>query len=381
MIIAIDARMYGAEQTTGIGQYIKQLTNHLFKIDPENQYIMFLRSPEFDCYEPPAPNVKKIRVTPRWYTYAEQFKLPFEFRQAKFDLIHYPHFNSPILYHPKSICTIHDITPLFFPGHRMKSIIRRLGYKKVFTGTLKNASHIITVSNSTKQGLVKHLNIPETKIKITYEGVDERFRIISDYGIINQTKARYRITRPFIFSAGVWRNHKNLEGLIAAFEILKQKYQIPHQLVIAGQEDPSYPNIRRAIDASPNKNDIITPGFIPATELPILYNGAELLAFPSFIEGFGLIAIEAQTCGCPVAASNITSLPEILGDSAVLFNPHDSSDIAAKIYQIISNQTIKTTLTQKGLINSQLFSWYTCARQTLDVYHSILSGQHHHDRC
>ncbi|PIR94325.1 hypothetical protein COT97_01760 [Candidatus Falkowbacteria bacterium CG10_big_fil_rev_8_21_14_0_10_39_11] len=375
MKIAIDARMYGEEQTTGIGQYIKQLTNHLFKIDSENQYIMFMRSPEFDRYNPPAPNVKKVKVTPRWYTYGEQFKLPSEFKQEKFDLIHYPHFNSPIFYHPTSVCTIHDITPLFFPGHKMKSIIRRVGYKTVFKGTLKNASQIIAVSDSTKQGLIKHLNIPETKIKITHEGVDERFKIIENNGIINKVKERYKITRPFVFYVGVWRNHKNIESLISAFEMLKTKYDLPHQLVLAGQEDPSYPDIRLKIDSSPVKNDIITPGFVNNEDLPVLYNAAELLAFPSFIEGFGLIAIEAQNCGCPVAASNTTSLPEVLNNSALLFDPKNISDIADKIYQIISTPELQKQLKEKGLQNSQRFSWYTCAKQTLAVYNKILQKQ------
>ncbi|OGF31487.1 hypothetical protein A2533_01195 [Candidatus Falkowbacteria bacterium RIFOXYD2_FULL_35_9] len=368
MKIAIDARMYGEKQTTGIGQYIKQITDNIFRIDEENEYIMFMREPEFSTYFPPSPRVKKILVTPRWYTYAEQFKLPFEFAKEKFDLIHYPHFNSPIFFRKKSVCTIHDVTPFLFPGHRMKSIIRRLGYRTVFAGTVNNAKKIITVSESTKNGIIKHFKIDSEKIKVIYEGVDERFKVTVENGIISSVKKRYNITGPFILFVGVWRNHKNIEGLISAYEILKKKYHIRQKLVLAGQEDKDYSNIRTMIENSGYKDCIITPGFIESKDLPSLYSGADVFVIPSFIEGFGLIALEAQKCGCPVVASNITSLPEILADSAILFDPYNKNQMAEKIYTILDNKKLQQELREKGFQNVERFSWEKAARETIEVY-------------
>lgn len=374
MRIAIDARMCGNEECTGIGTYIKEMTKALFEIDKKNEYLMFLREPGFSKFTPPNERVKKALVTPRWYTYAEQIKLPLEMAREKFDLIHYPHFNSPILFPKKSVCTIHDITPLFYPGHKMGSIPRRLAYRAVFSATLHKARQIIAVSESTKQGIIDHFKIKSDKITVIYEGVDERFKIIADNGIINETKTRFGITKPYIFYIGVWREHKNIESLVKAFNLLKQKYKIDHQLVLAGREDLHYTNVREEIDRSSYKNDILTPGYITDSDLPILYNAASCFALPSFIEGFGLIAIEAQKCGCPVAVARTSSLPEILGDSALFFDPEDVEEIADKIYQVLTQNELQKTLIAKGQENVKRYSWQNCAKETLAVYKNILKS-------
>lgn len=372
MKIAIDARMYGNEECTGIGAYIKNLTDKLFEIDKNNEYVLFLREPAFSKFNEPSEGVKKIKVTPRWYSYAEQFILPLQFAREKFDLIHYPHFNSPILFPKKSVCTIHDITPLFFPGHKMNFFLRRLAYRTAFTSTLHKASKIIAVSRSTKNALLQHFHLNPEKIAIIYEGVDEHFKIIDNYGIINEIKNRFNITKPFIFFLGVWRGHKNIENLIKSFNSLKDKYKIEHQLVLGGREDLHYTNVRAAINDSPYKNDIITPGYIKDDELPHLYNAADAFALPSFIEGFGLIAIEAQSCGCPVVSTNTTSMPEVLADSALFFEPNNCDEMAEKIFQVLTDRALKQSLIEKGLKNVKRFSWQRCAKETLEVYKSII---------
>ncbi|MBI5254530.1 glycosyltransferase family 4 protein, partial [Candidatus Falkowbacteria bacterium] len=274
-------------------------------------------------------------------------------------------------YPKKSICTIHDITPLFFPGHKMKSIIRRLAYRLVFKATLAKAKKIITISQSTKRDLVKYLGVKPEKIQVIYEGVDERFKPIENRDIINNTKQRLNIAKPFIFFVGVWRGHKNIESLVKAFNILKEKYKIPHQLVIGGRADLHYTKIQETIDKSPFKNDIVTPGYISDSDLPILYSSADVFALPSFIEGFGLIAIEAQACGCPVVSTNTTSMPEILGDSAEFFDPNNAEQMAEQIFKVISNADLRKKLIEKGFENVKRFSWKKCAKQTLAVYKSL----------
>jgi len=371
MKIAIDARMYGNEECTGIGTYIKNLTDNLFQIDSENEYILFLREPAFSWFTPPNERVKKVKVTPRWYTYSEQFILPLQFLKEKFDLIHYPHFNSPILFPGKSICTIHDLTPLSFPGHKMNSMIRRLGYRAVFIATVRKAAKIIAVSESTKHEVIEHFKVNPEKTVVTHEGVDERFKIFENRDIISQVKNKFKIDQPFIFYVGVWRDHKNITGLVEAFNLLKRKRSLPHQLVLGGREDLHDTKVREMINNSPFKNDIITTGYISDEELPLLYNSAAVFVLPSFIEGFGLIAIEAQSCGCPVVSTSTSSLPEILGDSALFFDPHNNEKIAEQIHSVLSNNTIKQELIKKGLENVKRFSWKKCAEQTLAIYRSI----------
>lgn len=372
MRIGIDARMYGAQACTGIGQYIKQLTAHLFKIDKQNEYVLFLLEDVFNQFTAPGKQITKVKVSAPWYSYSEQLSLPLQLVGHKLDLIHYPHFNSPIFFPKKSVCTIHDLTAFKFEGHKMKSRLRKKAHRLIFGNTVKRAEKILTVSNSTKQELITQFKVKANKIIVTYLGVDERFCVIDNHDIIKQVKQKYGITKPFIFFVGAWRNHKNFEGLICAFEILKNQYSIPHQLVLGGQEDLHYPNIRKKINASKFKHEIITPGFIDDNDLAALYNAAEVFCLPSFIEGFGIIAIEAQACGCPVASANTSCLPEILQNSALFFDPNNHRQMAAKIYQILNNQNIQQDLIARGFENIKRFSWQNCAQQTLEVYNQIL---------
>jgi glycosyltransferase involved in cell wall biosynthesis len=371
MRIAIDARMYGNEQCTGIGTYIQRLTDKLFEIDHKNEYVLFLREPEFSRFCPPNDRVNKVVVTPRWYSYGEQFILPFQFLKEKFDLIHYPHFNSPILFPTKSVCTIHDITPLFFPGHKMSSFIRKAGYKVVFNTTLRKAKRIIAISDSTKQGIVQNFDIESEKIEVIYEGVDERFTAPSKSGIINEILQRNGITRPYIFFLGVWRSHKNVETLIKAFELYKKRTGSEVLLVLGGIEDLHYTGIRELISKSKYRRDIITPGYISDKELTSFYRGAEVFVIPSFIEGFGLIAIEAQTCGCPVIASDQSSLPEVLGESAMFFDPNSVEMLCDKIAEVLKSRDLRQSLAEKGRRNVMRFSWENCARKTLAIYENV----------
>jgi glycosyltransferase involved in cell wall biosynthesis len=368
MKIGIDARMYGNEECTGIGTYIKNMTNELFKIDQENEYIMFLREPAYSNYTPATERVKKALVTPRWYTYAEQIKLPLELSKEKLDLIHYPHFNSPILYAKKSVCTIHDMTPFTFPGHKMSSKWRQFAHKLVFWVTCLKARQIIAVSESTKQAITEKFNFNPNKIKVTYEGVDDRFQMTENNGIISDVKSKFGITQPYIFFVGVWRNHKNIENLIKAYNLLKKQSDLPHQLVLGGREDLHYTEVRKEIEKSEFRKDIITTGFIEDNDLPSLYQGADLFVIPSFIEGFGLIAIEAQNCGCPVVSSNTTSLPEVLADSALYFDPNKVEGMAKVITKVLQNKNLQQELKTKGKENIKRFSWRKCAEQTLEIY-------------
>ena len=371
MRIAIDSRMYGSEQFTGIGTYIQRMTDELFKLDNENEYIMFMREPWFSRFVPPNERVKKVLVTSKHYSYAEQVKLPFEFMKAKFDLIHYPHFNAPILFPKKSVCTIHDLTPFTFPGHKAKSGWRNWAYRAVFRATVNKAHRVIAVSNSTKLDMVKHFNVAAEKISVIYEGVDERFTIIKNSGIISEVKKKFGITKPYILYVGVWRSHKNIEALIRAFTNLKKTYKIEHQLVLGGREDLHYTNVRQEINASPFKNDIITIGYVENNELPIIYSGADLFVLPSYIEGFGLIAIEAQACGCPVASTNTSSMPEVLGESALFFDPRNVDEMTAQIHRALTEPGTREDLIFRGKNNATRFRWKKCASETLRVYKEI----------
>jgi len=371
MRIGIDARMYGPQATTGIGAYIKNLTDHLFIIDQKNEYVLFMLEPAYSQFQIPNPRVKKVKVNCPWYSWSEQFKLPRILLKHKLDLVHFPHFNVPIFYPKKFITTIHDITPKFFPGPKVKkSLIRKLGYQVVFRLGSKQAKKIITISNHTKKNLIKFFQVPTNKIGVIYLGINQNCKEIFDRPALQKIKNKYQITKPFIFYIGVWRDHKNLVGLVKAFNILKSQSKLDYQLVLGGKPDSKYPEIKQAISESPFKSDIIMPGFIPENELSLFYSAANLFVLPSFCEGFGLVALESLACSTPVVGSNSTSLPEILEEAALYFDPKKPEEIAQVINRILTDSNLYQDLQNRGLKQIKKYSWRDCAQKTLQVYES-----------
>ncbi len=370
-VIGIDARMYGAEQT-GIGNYIRHLIENLAEIDKRGKYVIFLLDKEYDKFKLPAKNFKKVRVTAHWYSWREQIILPFEFLREKADLMHFPHFNTPILYPGKSIVTIHDIIPFFFPGHKMNSLVRKTAFRIVFNSSIKKASAVIAVSNSTKKDIVNYFGAKEEHIKVIYEGVENNFKILPNRDKIKEwAAAKYGIKKPFIFYAGVWRDHKNLAGLVKAFAILKKEIGNSFQLVLGGKEDPYYPEIKKTIGDLNLKEDVVCPGFIPADELCRFYNTCSVFVIPSFYEGFGLVGLEAFASGAPVISSKTTSLPEVLGESALYFDPNNHQEMARAMKKVLLNKGIQERMVKGGLERAKNFSWQKMAKETLEVYRNI----------
>lgn len=372
MKIGIDARMYGPKACTGIGQYIRQLTNVLFDIDKENEYVIFLKKEMYDQFETSNARVKKVLADEHWYGYKEQLVLPFIFYKEKVDLMHFPNFNHPIFYKKPFIITIHDITPFFFPGHKAgSSKYRKWAYDTVFRHGMKRSKKIIAVSQSTKDLIIKYFKVNPDKIAVTYEGVDDKFKKIQDNDIINKVKNKYKIDKDFIFFVGVWRNHKNVEGLVRAFDILKKIYKWEGKLVIGGQEDSHYKLVSQIINKLNLNDEVIRPGFISDDELPVFFNMAKAFVNPSFIEGFGLNNLEAHACGCPVVSSNSTSLPEVSGDAAMFFDPKEVEEMARRINTVLTDEKLRKEMVKRGYEQVKKFSWENCAKQTLEVYKSL----------
>jgi len=367
MIIGIDARMYGYAQT-GIGNYIRHLLKYIFELDKENNYVVFLLPEEYDDFELPNERIKKVKVSAKWYGWKEQFLFPLKLYQEKLDLMHFTHFNSPVLYFKKSIVTIHDITPLHFPGHKMKSLIRRIGFKIVFFSSVKKAAKIIAVSKNTKNDIVNYFKIKESKIKVIYEGVDEQFTKSPQPPFV-----KGGATKPFIFYTGVWRNHKNLVGLVKAFSILRNKYKLDYQLVLGGKEDSYYPEVRKTWERLNLEKEIIRTGFIKQEELPLFYNAAEAFIVPSFYEGFGLIGLEAMACGTPVISSNTTSLPEVLGEAAIYFNPNNPKKMAEKMKLVLTDKKLYNEMREKGFRQIRKYSWEKMGKETIGIYKELLN--------
>ena len=372
MRIGIDARMYGAASTTGIGFYLQQLIEQLAIIDQKNQYFLLMRRPALGQFKSPSDRVVAIKADLPWYSYREQLQLPLLLRRHRLDLVHFPHFNVPIGYRRPFVVTIHDLTPMAFPGPKVKrSPWRRRAYQQVFQSGLRRAKRIIAISNHTRQQLITQAGVAADRIEVIYPGVSERYQPQPDGQQLETLRQRLGITKPFILYVGVWRDHKNLPSLVEAFNRLKTRHRLDLQLVLAGRPDPRYPEIQAAITRSPFKADIITPGFIADENLPSLYRAAKLFVLPSFNEGFGLVAAESAACGTPVVGSNTTSLPEILGDAGWYVNPLKPGELATVINRAITDEAAYQKARQRGLEVVKRYDWRRCAEQTLAVYEKV----------
>ncbi|MBD3270298.1 glycosyltransferase [Candidatus Peregrinibacteria bacterium] len=373
MKIGIDCRMFSSS-FTGIGRYVYELVEHLQKIDQKNQYYLFFNDPEFSKYKTKNKNFHKVKVNAKHYSITEQTKYLFILNKYKLDLMHFTHFNAPIFYRRKSMVTIHDLTLHFFPGKKMTSFIHRIAYGFTIKQSVRKASKIISVSEHTAKDLQKILKVDPKKIQVVLEGVAKEFKRLTDQELVDKTLEKYKINRPFLLYTGVWRNHKNLKGLISAFEIIRNDYYIDIQLVITGKKDNVYATeIFREAEKEMKKNNIVFTDLVSEEELLHLLNGAKVYVFPSFYEGFGLPPLEAMACGTPVIASNTSSIPEACGEAAVYFDPYDDKNMAKQIVSVVNNPILYEKLSEKGLEHVKKYSWNEMTESTNQIYRQILN--------
>ena len=339
MKIGIDCRMINE---SGVGRYIRNLTENLKKIDRKNEY--YLLSPDI-----------------KWYSIKEQIRMPGEIKKLNLDLMHFPHFNVPIFYSGKFVVTIHDLIHQHFSMQRATTHgsliykLKQIGYKKVFANAIKKAEKILVPSNYVKDQLIKDWGVDTKKIIVTYEAVDAKFLKIKPQ----------KLSMDYIFYVGNAHPHKNVEGLIKAFLKIKRGKL---KLVLAGYDHYFWQRIKQEF-----KDDgIIYKGYISDEELAALYKNAKAFVMSSFEEGFGIPLLEAMAMSCPVVSSNGGSLPEVGGDACLYFDPTSPDDMAEKINLILTSENLRKDLIKKGLKRYKLFSWKKLAQQTLEVYENLL---------
>lgn len=377
--IGIDARMYGKEQT-GIGGYVEALVNNISGLDKKNKYKLFLRSPYFSSYDCRHENFSKVRTDSRWYSWSEQALFPGRLLKQNCDLIHFTHFSHPILYPKRFVVTIHDLTPLYYPG-KDTPLFRKWAYRIVVSSACRRSERIIAPSGYTKQDLIDNFGVREDKIKVVHEGIkyENELGNILKKDSSKKEKAYERLSgkyedlnQEFIFYTGVWRYHKNIEGLLKGFKLLSKKEKNTQLVLGGGRKGKDITRIKNKISELGLEEKVFLPGFLSEEDLKLFYRAASVFVLPSFYEGFGLVALEALSQGTPVCCSNAGPLPEILKEAALYFNPEEPSEIADKVETILKNDKIAFSLLRKA--NSRLsdFSWEKTARETLGVYRECL---------
>lgn len=369
MRIGIDARLYRAS-VAGIGRYSQNLVKNLLEIDSKNQYCLILTPADAEECNLEYPNLEIKIVNIPHYSLSEQTKLPKILSAEKFDLMHFLNFNVPVRYQGKFVVTIHDLTLFFYPGRSRNNFIYKSAYRYIFGSSCRKASKIIAVSQSTKKDIEKVFRINSSKIEVVYEAADDRVFASPGQETITELKNNHKIDAdPVILYVGQWRPHKNLVGLIQAFDLLRQ--EMPVKLAIVGKPDNSFPEVRQAIDKSPFSRDIMVLGFVSDEDLAAWYKIASVFVFPSFYEGFGLPGLEAMIAELPVVSSDRTSLPEIYGQAAVYFDPGIVEGMKEKIKQVLLDQSLQKKLVENGKKVLERYSWKKTAQETLSVYRQV----------
>jgi len=367
--IAIDARKL---RDYGIGTYVRNLLRHLARIDTTTEYVLLCRPADAEMGARLGENFRTVPERAGPYTMREQLSVPLDLRREGIDLFHAPHYVLPPLTPCKSVVTIHDCIHLRFPQYLPNRLAYGYARASLWVATHR-ASRVLTVSEASKRDILRYFNVPESKIDVIYNAIDEEFGARPDDEEIGRVRERYQLHDPFVLYAGNIKPHKNLERLIEAFYTLRKNGFEHVKLLIIGDEISKYPTLRRAVHRHKLHQHVRFLGFVSDKTLACLYRLATVFVFPSLYEGFGLPPLEAMASGTPVITSNQSSLPEIMGDAALFVDPYEPDAIFEAMRRVLTEPELARSLSERGLARVGQFSWDRSVRRVRAIYDEVLA--------
>jgi glycosyltransferase involved in cell wall biosynthesis len=369
--IAIDARRI---RDFGIGTYIRSLVHALGGIDQENHYSLITQPADARMLAGLPENFRSAAYARDDHSYFDHAAFPVYLRRLSPDLVHIPLNRVPLLMIKPYVVTIHDMANLFYEeaAGNLRMQLRRWRFRR----GLVRANRVIAVSDATRRDVENHMRVPAARIRRVYNAPDPGFRVEGAACDVEQQQRimeRYQIHYPFLLYAGNIRRHKNVPRLVEAFAVVRDQLQSHPlykdlRLVIIGDTISQYPAVRQTVIKSRVEPVVRFLGFVPFETLRCFYEMAAAFVFPSRYEGFGLPPLEAMACGAPVVASNVSSLPEVVGDAAILVNPENVFDIARGIREVLLDPELREQLIVRGRAQARRFSWERTARQVLEIY-------------
>lgn len=363
MIVGVDGSRAFINQKTGTENYAYQILTHLAKIDTDNNYLVYIR-PGQKIPKQLWPSNFKFKILNFKFMWT-QAGLALQTFKDNLDVLFIPSHTLPLIRRPnlKTVITVHDLGAEYLPQtHQLKQRI----YLKLMTNyQLQSATHIIAVSHSTKNDLVKLVGLPKDKISVIYEGYNDKLFKPIPYDTLNTILKYYNLEpKTYHLFLGTIQPRKNLERLIRAYaKFLKD----PTFLVLVGSKGWLSDEIYQLPKKVGIEGHVKFLGYVPDEHLPALYSGAIAFLYPSLFEGFGLPILEAMACGCPVLTSNTSSCPEVAGKAALFVNPQSITNIASNIQQLSTNKQLQTSCTRLGFQQVKKFSWQKAAEETLKV--------------
>ncbi|MBI4670059.1 MAG: glycosyltransferase family 4 protein [Chloroflexi bacterium] len=366
MRIGLDARLVFYHQA-GIGQYILRLTNALTALDHENEYFLF-QSRKDSTRLADAPNFhRRVLWTPSHHRF-ERLAMSAELAPYSLDVFHSPDFIPPRKMRAPNVITVHDLAFLLYPRFLTPEAARYYGQ---IDPASRAAAHIIAVSQSTKRDVTRLLGVPEDKVSVIYEAAHSTAQPIPRAEARTHVRAKFGIEDDFILFVSTIEPRKNLPTLLAAYSKLRDAYASPARLVVAGHKGWLTDEVDQTIAKYKLHDKVCFLGSVPTQELAFLYSAARVFALPSFYEGFGLPPLEAMASGTPVVVSNVSSLPEVVGDAGILLEPNDVEAWAVALHRVLTDNALHDEMSAKGLKRAAHFSWERAARETLDVYRQV----------
>jgi glycosyltransferase involved in cell wall biosynthesis len=357
-------------QGAGIGRYTRELVGALLETREPGRahaYTLFAATgglPDGPARIPSFPGVRRrsVNLSDEWMArlwHRARLPIPVELLTGRLDVFYSPDFVlPPTLPGTRTLLTVHDLSFLHYPDHFVPKLVRYL--ERVVPRSVARADRVLADSQATRSDLVQHLDVAPHKVEVLYSGVDARFRPQPEPGERERVRARYGLgERPYVLAVGTLQPRKNYTGLIRAFGRLPTTRQV--RLVIAGGRGWLHEPIEAEVARHSGRVQLL--GFVEDGDLPALYRGAELFAFPSFYEGFGLPVLEAMACGVPVVCSNVSSLPEVAGDAALAVDPHDEAALVEALRRGLEDAERRRGMVERGLEQAARFTWDRAAHQ------------------
>lgn len=336
-----------------------------------SDYFTILDSRKASSQTALAANFAHVKMLTPCHHRVERLTLGLEIARLRLDLLHSPDFIPPLFGARRTVITIHDLNFLHYPQFQTPD--SRRYYNGNIQAAVRKADHILADSQATKADLCHLLRVPAERITVHPLGVDPMFQLLSAEVIAN-ARARLSLPAEYLLFVGTFEPRKNLSGLLNAYAQLRTRLPDAPPLVIAGRRGWLYESIFALVESLGLSAHVLWRENIAASDLPALYNGALLLALPSFYEGFGLTALEAMACGVPVVAADRASLPEVVGSAGILIDPDRVESLADGLYSALTDSALREHCRREGLARSATFTWQRTAEIALSVYQRVLAN-------
>ncbi len=353
----------------GPREYTLHLIRSCLERDHGNEYVVFhhhrARMGTF-------PAAREVLVPGRSKLAWDYVSLPIAVAQERIDLFWTPSYIVPFTIRCKSVATVLDLAYLTMP--QSYEPLDVLYMRLAMPGSFRRASALLSISEHTRRDLVRLFPFTEEKAVVTPLGIDVSYWQRHSREMENDVRSRYSLPQPYIFYAGSLSPRKGVPYLLQAFAELKRNRRIPHCLVFTGGWSWGNVGVHRLVETLGLRDQVVLLNEVPAEHMAILYRLADLFVYPSLYEGFGLPVLEAMACECPVVCSNMTSLPEVAGDAAILVDPRDAGGLAEVMYWVLTDEAARADLKQRGLRRSECFTWEATADKTLQVFEKVGSA-------